>query len=109
VLQEIDTSKGYVEMTGVDHESSADIAEAVNTKGGRYLEAQIQGSKTEAEEGNLVILAAGDRSLFEDCNSTFQAMGKQSFFLGKFMQTAAPIIKLVPPSYMSILIFYFLL
>lgn len=51
-------------------------------KGGRYLEAQVQGSKTQAEEGTLVILAAGDRSLFDDCQSCFEAMGKNSFYLG---------------------------
>jgi len=83
VLQEINASKGYVEMTGTDSETSIDIAEAVGSKGGRYLEAQIQGSKGEAELGTLVILAAGDRDLYEDCQSAFQAMGKHSFYLGK--------------------------
>lgn len=53
------------------------------TKGGRYLEAQVQGSKTQAEDGTLVVLAAGDRSLFDDCQSCFEAMGKNSFFLGE--------------------------
>lgn len=57
--------------------------QAITGKGGRYLEAQVQGSKIEAEEGTLVILAAGDRSLFDDCQSCFEAMGKNSFFLGK--------------------------
>lgn len=56
--------------------------QAITGKGGRYLEAQVQGSKTEAEEGTLVILAAGDRSLFDDCQSCFEAMGKNSFYLG---------------------------
>jgi len=52
-------------------------------KGGRYLEAQIQGSKTQAQDGTLVVLVAGDRSLFDDCQSCFQAMGKNSFYLGE--------------------------
>lgn len=43
---------------------------------------QIQGSKTQAEEGTLIILAAGDRSLFDDCQSCFKAMSKNSFYLG---------------------------
>ena len=34
---------------------------------GRYLEAQIQGSKSQAKDGTLVILVAGDSSLFDDC------------------------------------------
>lgn len=83
VLVEITPDKGYVEMTGIDAETSQDIAEAINAKGGRYLEAQVQGSKTQAEEGTLVILAAGDRSLFDDCQSCFKAMGKNSFYLGE--------------------------
>lgn len=33
--------KGYVEMTGVDPETSNDINEAIISKGGRYLEAQV--------------------------------------------------------------------
>merc|ERR1712012_540483 len=83
VLQEINTTKGYVEMTGMDSDTSQDIAEAISLKGGRYLEAQIQGSKTLAQDGTLVVLVAGDRSLFDDCQSCFQAMGKNSFYLGE--------------------------
>lgn len=83
VLVEITPEKGYVEMTGIDAETSQDIAEAINAKGGRYLEAQVQGSKIQAEEGTLVILAAGDRSLFDECQSCFKAMGKNSFYLGE--------------------------
>ena len=59
-------------MTGIDSDTSQDIAEAISLKGGRYLEAQIQGSKTQAQDGTLVILVAGDRSLFDDCQSCFQ-------------------------------------
>ncbi|CAG9571553.1 unnamed protein product [Danaus chrysippus] len=75
--------KGYVEMTSIDADTSHDIVEALGGKGGRYLEAQIQGSKTQAEEGTLIILAAGDRSLFDDCQSCFKAMSKNSFYLGE--------------------------
>ncbi|KAJ6649852.1 putative oxidoreductase GLYR1 like [Pseudolycoriella hygida] len=74
--------KGYVEMSGLDGDTSQDIADAIVSKGGRYLEAPFQGSRIEAEEGTLIILAAGDRTLFDDCQSCFKAMGKNSFFLG---------------------------
>lgn len=83
VLSEMDSNHAYVEMTGVDPETSQDIADAILSKGGRYLEAQIQGSKTDSEEGTLVIIAAGDESLYKDCKSAFAAMSKQSFFLGE--------------------------
>jgi len=42
----------------------------------------MQGSKRQAEDGTLVMIAAGDRSLFDDCQSCFQAMSHHSFFLG---------------------------
>lgn len=74
--------KGYVEMTSIDAETSQDIATSIIQKGGRYLEAQIQGSKNQAEEGTLIILAAGEQSLFEECQTCFEAMGKNSFYLG---------------------------
>lgn len=83
VLAEISTDKSYVEMTGIDAGTSKDIASAIMEKGGRYLEAQVQGSKIQAEEGSLVILAAGDRQLFDDCSSCFGAMGKNTFYLGE--------------------------
>ena len=83
VLSEINTTKGYVEMTGIDADTSQDIAEAISLKGGRYLEAQVQGSKEQANDGTLVVLVAGDKSLFDDCQSCFQAMGKFSFHLGE--------------------------
>jgi len=83
VLQEMAAERGFVEMTGIDAETSQDIAEAITAKGGRYLEAQLQGSKIQAEEGMLVILAAGDRTLFDDRQSCFQAMGKNSSLLGE--------------------------
>lgn len=83
VLQEMRGGKGYVEMTSIDAETSQDIAEAIMARGGRYVEAQIQGSKSQAEEGTLIVLAAGDKSLFDDSQSCFQAMGKSLFYLGE--------------------------
>lgn len=83
VLSEMGPNKSYVEMTGIDAETSQDIAEGITGKGGRYLEAQMQGSKVEAEEGTLVILAAGDKTLFDECQSCFIAMSKNSFYLGE--------------------------
>ena len=83
VLSEINTTKGYIEMTGIDADTSQDIAEAISLKGGRYLEAQVQGSKDQSQDGSLVILVAGDKSLFDDAQSCFQAMGKCSYHLGE--------------------------
>lgn len=58
------------------------MAQLVTSRGGRFLEAPVAGSQQLSNDGMLVILAAGDRTVYEDCSSCFQAMGKTSFFLG---------------------------
>nr|CAB3249652.1 glyoxylate/succinic semialdehyde reductase 1 [Phallusia mammillata] len=83
VLQGITSGKGYVEMSTVDNDTIKEISEAISMRGGRFLEAPVSGSKKAAETGQLVILAAGDRSLYMDGYSCFEAMGKKTFFLGE--------------------------
>lgn len=46
------------------------------------LQAPVSGSKKPAIDGQLIILAAGDRGLFDECHDAFAAMGKRSLFLG---------------------------
>lgn len=75
--------KGFVEMTTIDADTSRDIESALTDIGMNYLEAQIHGTKAQAEEGKLIILAAGDKVLFDSCQTCFEAMGKNSFFVGE--------------------------
>lgn len=82
VISEMSSSKAYVEMSGIDPETSLTISKGIQESGGRYLEAQLQGSKGECDEGTLIILAAGDRTLYNDVSSCFEAIGRASFFLG---------------------------
>lgn len=74
--------KGYVEMTSIDSETSLDICNFVTKNGGRYLEAQLQGSKPEANDADLIVLGAGDEELFDQCQSCFKAIGRTVFYLG---------------------------
>lgn len=61
------------------------LLQAILSRGGRYLEAMIQGSKLNAEEGELICLAAGDKSLFADCETAFCSFANKSIYLGKFI------------------------
>ncbi|XP_056643647.1 cytokine-like nuclear factor N-PAC [Diorhabda sublineata] len=76
-------NKRIILMTTVGPEASKDLNAVIEKKGGKYLEAQIQGSKTEALEGNLLILAAGDKEIFLECQSCFKSIGKTAMFLGE--------------------------
>lgn len=52
-------------------------------RGGRFLEAPVIGDRQLAADGRLIILAAGDQTVFDDCASCFEAIGKK-FYLGMF-------------------------
>ena len=56
--------------------------QAIESKGGRFLEAPVLGNRLLAKSGQLIVLAAGDKSLYEDCYSCFQAISKHKFHLG---------------------------
>ncbi|OWK11430.1 hypothetical protein Celaphus_00006884, partial [Cervus elaphus hippelaphus] len=73
------------------------------SRGGRFLEAPVSGNQQLSNDGMLVILAAGDRGLYEDCSSCFQAMGKTSFFLGEVGNAAKMmlIVNMVQGSFMA--------
>ncbi|XP_022758854.1 glyoxylate/succinic semialdehyde reductase 1-like [Durio zibethinus] len=83
VLEQTWSGKGYIDMSTVDAETSCKISEAITSKGGQFLEAPVSGSKQPAETGQLVILAAGDKALYEQAIPAFNVLGKKSFFLGQ--------------------------
>jgi 2-hydroxy-3-oxopropionate reductase len=82
VLEGITPGKGYVDMSTVDAATSRRIGAAVADRGGRFLEAPVSGSRKPAEEGTLVILAAGDSSLYDEAMPGLAKMGKKILFLG---------------------------
>ncbi|XP_036386877.1 putative oxidoreductase GLYR1 isoform X2 [Megalops cyprinoides] len=103
VLQGIQPGKCYVEMSTVDPETINELSQVIPSRGGRFLEAPVSGSQQLSNDGMLVILAAGDRTLYEDCSSCFQAMGKTSFFLGEAGNAAKMmlILSMVQGSFMA--------
>ncbi|EFJ44056.1 hypothetical protein VOLCADRAFT_65267 [Volvox carteri f. nagariensis] len=82
VLAAIAPGKGYVDMSTVDEATSTKIGEAIATKGGKFLEGPVSGSKKPAIDGQLIIMAAGDKELYDLVQSAFNVMGKKSFYLG---------------------------
>uniref|UniRef100_A0A8C5GQV5 Cytokine-like nuclear factor N-PAC n=1 Tax=Gouania willdenowi TaxID=441366 RepID=A0A8C5GQV5_GOUWI len=103
VLQGIRPGKCYVEMSTVDPETITELSQVITSRGRRFLEAPVAGSQQLSNDGMLVIVAAGDRSVYEDCSSCFQAMGKTSFFLGEAGNAARMmlILNMVQGSFMA--------
>ena len=76
------SGRGYVDFSTVDAGTSRRIAAAVQARGGRFLEAPVSGSKAPAEQGTLVILAAGDESLYRDAGPLLDLVGSRRLYLG---------------------------
>ena len=81
-VEGLSAGKGYIDMSTVDAATSSKIAATVAAAGGRFLEAPVSGSKQPAQNGQLVILAAGEESLFADAAPAFGVLGKRAFYLG---------------------------
>lgn len=82
--------KMYVDMSTVDAETSAAIGLDVAEAGGLFLEAPVSGSKGPAQQGQLVIMAAGDRAVFDaTLEPYFAVLAKKSFYLSSEVGAAA--------------------
>jgi glyoxylate/succinic semialdehyde reductase len=83
----ISNDKGYVDCSTVDRHTAKKVSDIITSKGGRYLEGPVSGSKAPAENGQLIFLCAGSESLFKEINADdanqLNKMGKASFFLGE--------------------------
>lgn len=81
--------KGLVMLSSIDCETSLDISSAIALKGPvRYLEAQLQGSRNQAIEGSLIVIASGDQSLYDDCKSCFNSIAHKTYYLGEDNEAA---------------------
>jgi len=82
VLTSVGPGHDYVEMSTIDDNTAIEISLAVASRGGRFLEAPVSGTKKPAEDGQLIIMAAGECNLFDDARPAFDAMGKLAVYLG---------------------------
>jgi 3-hydroxyisobutyrate dehydrogenase-like beta-hydroxyacid dehydrogenase len=88
VIRGIREGGGYIDMSTVDDITARMINAAVSKAGGRFVEAPVSGTKKPAEDGTLIILAAGDPSLYEEAKPAFEKMGKMCPYLGDVGQAA---------------------
>ena len=80
--------RSYIDMSTVDAATSGRISKAVAACGGRFLEAPVSGTRGPAEQGTLIILAAGDESLYKEAAEALDLMGKKRTFAGEVGQGA---------------------
>ncbi|XP_021293983.1 glyoxylate/succinic semialdehyde reductase 2, chloroplastic [Herrania umbratica] len=81
--------KGYVDISTVDGATSKMINGHIKATGALFLEAPVSGSKKPAEDGQLIFLTAGDRSLYDSVAPLLDILGKSRFYLGEVGNGAA--------------------
>jgi len=71
----IDTTTGEPERTTA-------LGERLAQRGVRYLDATVSGSSAQAREGNVVVMAGGDRGAFDACEDIFRCFATRWFHVG---------------------------
>ena len=78
-----------INMSTVSRESVLQIEAAVQTKEGRVLDCPVSGTVKPAKEGQLAILASGDKELVDEMSPLLETMGKKIFYCGELGQGTA--------------------
>lgn len=78
-----------VQMGTIAPEESRDLGERVGGAGGAYLEAPVLGSLPEARDGKLLVMAGGDRAVYERCSPVLEALSQEPRHIGELGQAAA--------------------
>ncbi|GFS33763.1 putative oxidoreductase GLYR1 homolog [Trichonephila inaurata madagascariensis] len=82
-------TKGFVVLSALDLKTSQEIASAVASEGGNYLDAPISGSISDAEAGTLLVIAAGEREFFNDCETCFCAISSNAYYMSRNVGSAS--------------------
>ncbi|KAG8171189.1 hypothetical protein JTE90_006943 [Oedothorax gibbosus] len=85
VLEGLNKQKGnksYVEMSSIDLKTSEDVAAFITDRRGRYLVAPMIGQRQDVTNNSIIILAAGNQEVFNECTSMFAAWSKKVFYTG---------------------------
>lgn len=83
VASAIRSGKVYIDLSTVDPASSAEVARAIEEKGGKHVRVCVSGSVSHVETGSLTILASGEKPLYEELSPIFDLFGNKRYYLGE--------------------------
>jgi 3-hydroxyisobutyrate dehydrogenase len=76
------TRKIIINMSTVSPAISKEMASLCSQQGNHYLDAPVSGSVKQAEDGQLVIMAGGEETIFEKVKPIFDHLGKLAMLMG---------------------------
>lgn len=83
LLEGVNGPKVVIDMTTSDPEHSTAIGTRLKGRGVAYLDCPMTGGRAGAENRELVIMAGGDRAVFDACREILEAVSRKLVYLGK--------------------------
>ena len=75
VLEGLHSGATLIEMSTIDPAVTREVAEAVQAKGARMIDAPVGRSSAAAATGDLIIMVGGDEDVVTHCRPVLEAMG----------------------------------
>ena len=86
VLKQMDTGlragQIVIDTTTGNPQQTADLGARLARRGVHYLEAPVSGSSEQARRGKVLVIAGGEREVYEACRDVFASFAEQSLFAG---------------------------
>ena len=92
----------YLECSTVSPDLTRRVQAALRERGADALEAPVTGSKNGAENGTLLFMTGGDRSVHEELMPVMMAMGTKAIYCGEMGQGST--VKLIGNSVISFML-----
>jgi 3-hydroxyisobutyrate dehydrogenase len=83
VLEGMRPGTVLIDMSTIDPLISRRVAEQVQARGFRMLDAPVSGGSVGARDATLTIMVGGPKDLFEECKPVLEAMGKNVIHCGE--------------------------
>lgn len=83
LYKELNQDKVLINMSTVSPKFAKKLAENLEDTKMNYIDAPVSGSKKPAEDGELVILAGGDKEKITELDELFLCMGKKVVYCGE--------------------------
>ena len=78
-LEGMDQGSIWIQMSTIGIAATEEMAGLAREAGVRFVDAPVLGTKEPAEEGKLVVLAAGPAEALDRCTPIFEAIGSRTF------------------------------
>jgi len=83
VLENVRAGSLVIDMSSISPIATAELAKAVEAKGGQYIDAPVSGGEVGAKAQSLTIMCGGPQAAFDRAKPLFELMGKNITLIGE--------------------------